>query len=358
MSAIRLVGIALALLLSVVAGACGASVPTAPGLSGLPTSTATAKTTGTVPVLIDTDMAADDIIAIAVLLRDPAVAVRAITVDGTGEVHCSAGIPNVLRILDALGVTRVKVGCGRETPGPNGRSFPAEWRAAVDDMYGLDLPHASATTADGDAVSLIRETAAASGGGLTIVALGPWTNIADALTADPSLATGVAGIHAMGGALQVAGNIELGDTHPTDGVEWNFGADPDAIATVVATEIAITLVPLDATNDVRVDAGIAARLEPDHAAAGADILYQLFQHNPFMTSGEWYIWDPLAALTLTTPDLVSWSDVGVVVRTSGPEAGRIVPDPDGRVIHAAITADRNRVLDALFAALRRGPPRP
>lgn len=162
----------------------------------------------------------------------------------------------------------------------------------------------------------------------------------------------------MGGALEVAGNVELDGTHPADGVEWNFGADPDAVATVLATNIAITLVPFDATNDVPVGPDIATRLDSDHAAAGPDILYQLFQHNPFMTSGEWYIWDPLAALTLTTPDLVTWSAVGVVVRTSGPEAGRIVADPDARVIHAAMTADRIRVLDALFAALRRGAPRP
>lgn len=137
MVAIRFVGISLALLVLAGAGACGASTPTASGLAGLPTSTTTATTPGTVPVLIDTDMAADDIIAIAVPLRDPAVAVRAITVDGTGEVHCSAGIPNALRLLNAFGVTGVKVGCGRETPGPGGRSFPAEWRAAVDDMYGI-----------------------------------------------------------------------------------------------------------------------------------------------------------------------------------------------------------------------------
>ncbi len=309
------------------------------------------------PILIDTDLAGDDIIAIAVLLRDPAVEVRAITLAGTGEVHCAAGIPNLGRILAAFRASAIPIACGRETPGPNGRYFPDSWRAAADGLYGIELPAASAPASTIDAATLIAKTAAGNER-LTIVALGPWTNLADAFAADPSLPSRIAGIHAMGGAIDVAGNVDNGVTRPADRVEWNIGVDPDAVAAVFELPIPITLVPLDATNAVPIPKDIVARLEPDHVAAGADIVYELFARNSFYTSGAAYLWDPLAALALTAPSLLTWEQIPVVVKTSGIQAGRIARAEAGRIVRAAMAADGERALTALFVALRRGAPRP
>jgi pyrimidine-specific ribonucleoside hydrolase len=320
-----------------------------PPLSPSPSVTAAARR----PVVIDTDMAGDDIIAISVLLTDPTVDVKAIAVDGTGEVHCEPGIVNARRLLDAFGRTEVQVGCGRETPGPAGRTFPAEWRAGVDGMMGLGLPPASKATADADAVTLISN-AASGPAPLTIVALGPWTNIADALAADPTLADRIA-VHAMGGTVDAPGNIDYDGTSPQDGVEWNLGVDPAADAAVLASGVPITLVPLDATNDVPVSPAVAHSLDSDHAAPGANITYQMIQNNPWMGDGSWYIWDPLAALTVSQPDLVTWSQIALIVKTAGTEAGRLVRDPAGQMTTVAMSADALRVFDKLFGALRRAP---
>ena len=78
--------------------------------------------------------------ALLAVLRDPAVDLRAVTIAGTGEVHCVAGLRNTRRLLGALGRADVPVACGRETPGPNGRWFPPEWRAGADAAYGVELP--------------------------------------------------------------------------------------------------------------------------------------------------------------------------------------------------------------------------
>jgi inosine-uridine nucleoside N-ribohydrolase len=327
--------------------ACTAGHPTTPAPTATPASSAHR------PVVIDTDMAGDDIIAIATLLTDPTVDLRAIAVDGTGEVHCAPGIANARRLLDAFSRTDVKVGCGRETPGAGGRFFPDDWRQGVDNMLGLNLPPASKPTADTDAVSLIGDAAQASAP-LTIVALGPWTNIADALAADPSLANRIA-IHAMGGAIDVDGNIDYGDTSPSDGVEWNIGVDPAADAAVLASTVPITLVPLDATNDVPVSPAEAHSLDADHSAPGADITYQMIQNNRWMSDGSWYIWDPLAALTVSQPDLVGWSQIALAVKTSGTERGRFVRDEQAHPATVAMSAQAPRVFDALFGALRRTP---
>jgi inosine-uridine nucleoside N-ribohydrolase len=353
--------------------ACGAVVPSSPSPAAasaapatLPTATLPTATLPTAspaaasprPVLVDTDLGSDDILALAVLLRDPAVDVRAITVDGTGLVHCEHGMRNLRRLLGALGVTDLPIGCGGEVAGRGGREFPLEWRAGADFLYGMDLPPVAGSEGGTPAPTLIADTIRKSPSPLTIVALGPWTNLAAAFAADPSLAPMVAGIHAMAGAVDVPGNVELGATKAADGVEWNVGADPGPFAAVMVLDIPVTLVPLDATNDIPVPADIVAQLEPDHTAAGADIMYELYARNPYLSTPGNFLWDPLAALTLTVPDLATWADAAVTVTTTGTQAGRIVRADGGRAIRFASGADAGRSYAALLAALRRGAPRP
>jgi inosine-uridine nucleoside N-ribohydrolase len=348
--------------------ACGAVVPSSPSPAAAsaapaasPTATSPAASPAAAsprPVLVDTDLGSDDILALAVLLRDPAVDVRAIAVDGTGLAHCEHGMRNLRRLLGALGVTDLPIGCGGEVAGPGGREFPLEWRAGADFLYGMDLPPVAGSEGGTPAPTLMADTIRKSPSPLTIVALGPWTNLAAAFAADPSLAPKVAGIHAMAGAIDVPGNVELGATTAADGVEWNVGADPGPFAAVMALDIPVTLVPLDATNVIPVPADIVAQLEPDHTAAGADIMYELYARNPYLSTPGNFLWDPLAALTLTTSELATWADATVTVTTTGTQAGRIVRADGGRAIRFASGADAGRSYAALLEALRRGTPRP
>jgi pyrimidine-specific ribonucleoside hydrolase len=309
------------------------------------------------PILIDTDLAGDDVLALMAMVREPSVDVRAIAVDGNGEVHCRTGVINVRNLLGAFGIEGIPIGCGRETPGDLGRLFPDEWRAGADAFYGVDLRPAPATERARPAVELIAETAAASPQPLTIVALGPWSNIADAFAAHPDLPAQLAGIHAMAGAIDVPGNIALGDITFEHGVEWNVGVDPDAFAAVLETDVPITLVPLDATNHVPVPPDFATILESDHDAAGADIAFEMFARSPALTF-ETSFWDTLAAMALIDPDLVTWEDLTVDVELDGLSAGRIRRAGDGRPIRAAMSADADAFMAAILAALRRGDPRP
>jgi inosine-uridine nucleoside N-ribohydrolase len=359
---------------ALVVAACSSSaspVPSAPssaspsGGSAAPSAGGTAAPTagaGTRPIVIDTDLAADDIFAIMVLLRDPTVDLRAITIAGTGEVRCPAGLRNARRLVAAFGRTNVPVACGRENPGPSGRWFPAEWRDGADAFYGIGLP---VVDGEGDrgrpAAKLLVDLASAArvaDAPLTLVVLGPWTNLADAVALEPAFVRNLAGIHAMGGAIDVPGNITVGDTTPADGVEWNLGADPDAVAAVLALDVPVTFVPLDATNDVPVPADILDQLAADHGAAGADIAFEMYARSPYLsTSGNDY-WDTLAAVLLQDSSIARWADVTVRTQTSGTGAGRLVRDPAGRTVRAAMGADRDAFLAAFMAALRRGAPRP
>ena len=208
-------------------------------------------------MIFDTDLAADDVFALMTVLRDPAVDLRAVTIAATGEVHCVPGLRNTRRLLAAFGRADIPVACGRETPGPNGRWFPPEWRAGADAFYGVELPAVDGETERGEtAPELLVRLAAESPNPLTLLTVGPFSNVADAAALDPSFASRLAGIHAMAGTIDAPGNIDYGDTKPADGVEWNVGADPDALAEVLAMDVPLTLVGLDATNDVPVPADI------------------------------------------------------------------------------------------------------
>ena len=307
-------------------------------------STARQTTGAPRPVVVDTDLGADDVVALALLLRHPAVDVRAITVSGTGLVHCPVGAGHVRSILLDLGVRDRSVGCGRSDAGGDGLVFPPPWRSSSDNLYELQLPKAMGS--DGkDAVTVMNAAITSSPSKVTVVALGPWTNLEDLVTRHPESVQRIAGIHAMAGALDVPGNA-MGDA------EWNVRADPSAVDTVLGTDVRVTLVPLDATNALPLTADFFDRLGADASAPAADLAWRLLDRNRFlMTSGQ-YLWDELAAIAFVEPTLVRLERTRVQVDTADPNAGRIFRSKEGREIDAALGADAPRALSAIIEALR------
>ncbi len=347
-------------MLMLIVGACAPATPVATpaSVTPSPSSTGSPRTAdGPLPIVISTDMAGDGLLAVMALLREPTVDIRAIAIDGNGEVHCVTGVNNMLHLLEAFGRDDIPIGCGREEPGPSGRLFPDAWRDGADRFYGVELPPLKGSTAAGDAPQLIVETLAASDAPMTLVPLGTWTNIADAFAADPTIVDRVARIHAMGGAIDVPGNIDHDGVKPEHGVEWNLGVDPESVAAVMATNVPVTLVPLDATNDVPVPPDFAVTLQGDHGPAGADIAFEMFARSSSLTQGTSF-WDTLAVMARVDPSLVEWEELTATVETEGLSAGRILRSPTGRPIRAAMSADAERFVPALLEALRRGAPRP
>ena len=88
-----------------------------------------------------------------------------------------------------------------------------------------------------------------------IVTLGPLTNLEDAFAADETLADRLAGVHAMLGTIDAPGNVFVNGLDGKDPFEWNAYADPSAVSAVLASDVPISIVPLDATEDVPVPSG-------------------------------------------------------------------------------------------------------
>lgn len=336
---------------------CFASPATspAPGPASHDASSAPTGSASPRPIIIDADLDHSDIAAILVLLRDPAVDVRAIAITGTGLVHCQGGRLVTRYLLDEMGVPDIPFGCGRRDGGPDAHPFPEDWRVVADTGYGLDITPKAEIGVPRDAVEVLTAAIETSPTPPLLVTVGPWTNLEDAFAADPTLVDRVAGIHAMLGTIDAPGNVFLDGFDGSDPLEWNAFADPSAVTAVFATDLPIALIPLDGTDDVPVPGDLAERLVDDHAAAGADLMYELLVRNPSRMAQDQgqQLWDELAALAVSGPDLVSWE---AAIVSAGID-GRVTRDPIGRPVRFASTADRPAVEAGLLAGLRRGGPR-
>jgi len=185
------------------------------------------------PIVVDTDLAGDDLAALAFLLHRTDVHVLAVTIAGTGLVGCDPGVDLVADLVVGLDDRPVPIACGREDPA---REWPEAWRAQAE--AGSGLPRLGTTLAPTPvpAPEVIGRLATIHDG-LRVVALGPLTNLGDLATDDPAAYARIADITSMAGAV---------DVPAIDGVaEWNAAADPDAFAAVLAGPVPLTVVPDD-----------------------------------------------------------------------------------------------------------------
>lgn len=306
--------------------------------SGVPSSTG-------LPMVVDTDLASDDIVALQYLASHPDVDLRAVTVSGTGEVTCPRGAAVARGLLAAMGERDVPVACGTSTPLSGDRVFPAAWRTAADNAYGLVLPIVPAPAAEQDAVALLT-SAVSESPGITLLTLGPLTNLAIALREQPGLVDDLGNVVIMGGAVGVDGNVQPEGTDTPLAAEWNLYIDPEAAAAVVASGAPVVLVALDATNQVPVDEGLIERLAANDRTDATSRVLDLL--------GTWtppYLWDPLAAIAAADPTLVPSHDAKIAVTTEGDDAGRTVADPAGSPVLVADPPDPPVVLDHLVRTL-------
>ncbi|HSL75362.1 MAG TPA: nucleoside hydrolase [Candidatus Limnocylindrales bacterium] len=321
---------------------------------GASASTASTDAAGVpLSVLIDTDVAPDDLVAIAFLLASPEVDIKAITVSGTGEAHCREGVDVALRLLERLDAPTIAVACGRDTPMAGDHAFPDAWRAGVDAGSGLALPATARQPFAGDATQLITKTSI-DVDGLHVLTLGPLTNLAAALDGDPDLAARLGPVTVMGGALHVPGNVSFGGPPDNHVAEWNIYVDPTAAQTVIDSGLRVRLVSLDGTGQVPVTTAYAERVREEATGPGALVLAELFDTHPFMTDGTDYLWDPLAAALAAGYPLGSFTPARVdVAEAEGPEAGFTRPiDGDPNVEYLS-SADATAAEDTLLETLNR-----
>jgi inosine-uridine nucleoside N-ribohydrolase len=231
----------------------------------------------------------------------------------------------------------VPVSCWRDTPLVGDNPVPAEYRTNLDAVAALNLPEGGQPS-DQDAVALFTATVQASAEKVTVLAIGPLTNIAQAFNNTPSLVDNIETIYIMGGAVDVPGS-SVSETNTA--AEWNIYCDPLAARTVFESGVPITLIPLDATNDVPVTMDFVHQLEADQHTPEAEFIYTVLSNSAdFIQSGGYYFWDPLAAGIMANPGLATLTQRDVtVIDMPGAEYGRTKPVGNGSRIQVATKPD-------------------
>lgn len=293
------------------------------------------------PILVDTDAGSDDILAIAFLLSHPAVQVDAITV-ANGLAHVEAGARNLTRLVELSGRRNLPVFAGRPTPLRGTAEFPREWRKISDDLPGVTFPALRQPPAQQPAADYLIEHLKDRNRRVRILALGPLTNLAEALQREPSIAGAIQEIVIMGGAIHVPGNLGDGGVFRTDNktAEWNMFVDPWAARVVFRSGIPIRLIPLDATNKVPIDAAFLREFGDRARSPLGRVAAQVLQADREMIeSGYFYAWDPLAAAALLDPRIARPSRLHIEILQDAPQAGRTIETPGRSNAQVALDAD-------------------
>ncbi len=185
--------------------------------------------------IIDTDTASDDAVALVMALRHPDIDVKAITVVA-GNVPLPQALQNALYTVELCGAaTSVYAGCAK----PLLRALEtAQAVHGEDGMGDIGLPLSGRAPAAGHAADLLRRVVNQHAGDITLVTLGPLTNVALALLREPALAERVAECFIMGGIGSGHGNV-------TPTAEFNIWVDPEAAKIVYESGMKITMVGWD-----------------------------------------------------------------------------------------------------------------
>ena len=258
----------------------------------------------------------DDGLAIALALSAPhLLSLEMITVV-SGNTHRDQGYSVARTLLDRAGVDLpVYAGASSALVEPSGpwrvrqdanSSKPEILQAWADVRPPDRYDAASALGAAVRLVELVREHP----GEVTVVAIGPLTNIAHAIQLEPGFAGLVGEIVIMGGAFNVPGFLQ----------ELNFGIDPEAAQVVLSSGARITLVPLDATSQTLMTHADLDRLDPASSALAG---YLVETTRPWIDlAAAWrnidgcLLHDPLAVALLIDPSIAEYSEqiVGVELR--------------------------------------------
>ncbi|HEY3483732.1 MAG TPA: nucleoside hydrolase, partial [Ilumatobacteraceae bacterium] len=294
-----------------------------------------------VPVVLDYSPTISDAGALLYLASEPSVELLAVTLPGTGEADCDKGVRTTVALLTLAGRPHVPVGCGRDAPLVGNRDWPDEWRDAANRFPGVVLPSVGDAEVV-DAEALLAGVLAAATQPVTIVAVGPLTNLGVVLADQPELDGAIDRIVVMGGAADVPGNVEQAPT-----AEWNFYIDPEAVRRVFAAGVAVEMVGLDATDHVPWTDELVGRLHLLDTAVGRA------EHQVVTTRGDLtgvYLWDELAALVAVHPDLVTFERRTLAVD----DDGATIADAAGASVDVAVAADADAAVDEFLRVLNGG----
>jgi pyrimidine-specific ribonucleoside hydrolase len=307
------------------------------------------------PIIIDTDPGIDDAFALALACTAPEADLIGVTTV-FGNVGLATTTRNALRVLALYGREDVPVAPGAERPLVHPHPHRAREVHGEDGLSGRSgtLPERATGLAGMDAVSLLLSLLESAPAPVTLVPIGPLTNIALLLAAHPAAGSKIARLVVMGGALD-GGNV-------TAAAEFNIWSDPEAARRVLVEEtIPVTLVPMDLTTRCAVAGSwLDALAASGRRGAALVSLTTAYRQHYTRALGEdrMVIHDAVAVAEAIKPGLLHTTPMPVEVDCGfGPSRGALIADrrrgraPAAREIDVALSADTDQLHAFLFSHL-------
>ena len=291
--------------------------------------------------IIDTDPGVDDAIAILMALASPSIELIGLTTVG-GNVPLARTTRNALALLEYAGRSGIPVARGGSRP-VKGRFRYAK---GVHSASGITrkLPNPVTTPIDETAVDFLAGQLQRSPRQISIIALGPLTNLARLLQRHPPALGMVDKLVVMGGAVNSAGNV-------TEHAEFNFYSDPAAAELVLSSGVPLTLVDLPTCRQVVTTREEMADLRSRSplGTLAVEMLADWFRRDPARQRFVFY--DPLTVAAALDPGVVTTRDVTLKVEASDPELwGKVTIEGDTGPVALSRQVDTAR-FDILFREL-------
>lgn len=284
-------------------------------------------------IIIDTDPGIDDSMAIFFALSSPELEVIGLTTV-FGNVHVDLAATNALRLLEIAGRTDIPVAKGAANSFIGDYDHPPAHIHGDDGQGNVHLPPPAGKTIDQTSAQFIVEQVMTNPGEITLVPIGPLTNIALALRLEPRIAQNVKQVVLMGGNALVPGNS-------TPAAEANIKDDPEAADVVFGAGWPITMVGLDVTTK----AIVTDEQLQSYARSNSPMAQHIARISPFYLDfsrrvngnavGGLLVHDSTAIAYLLLPDAFTVKSWPVRVETQGMSRGKTWPlvRPNARATH-------------------------
>src|ERR1700685_3874231 len=261
-------------------------------------------------VIIDTDPGTDDALAILLALNSPEIKVDALTVV-PGNVVARQGLENALKLVSLAGRCDVLVAGGAQHP-LNQKLITAQFWHGKNGLAGVDLPASKCKPDAGFAPDFIIEMVHKYPHEITLIPVGPLTNIALAVSKDPGIVFLVKDIVIMGGSI-TGGNVD-------GAAEANIYNDPEAAQIVFNAGWTVTMIASDVGERTLITRKDVTELQANHqpesdfVAKLADFYLTRSEKSGYQGAA---MYDPLAVATGIDPTLVTLKSMHVDVETRG-----------------------------------------
>ncbi|KAJ9701806.1 hypothetical protein PVL29_006958 [Vitis rotundifolia] len=265
-------------------------------------------------IIIDTDPGIDDAMAIFVALQSPEVDVMGLTTI-YGNVYTTLATRNALHLLEIAGRTDIPVAEGSHVTITKGTKLRiADFVHGADGLGNQNFPPPAGKPIEQSAAAFLIEQAKLYPGEVTVVGLGPLTNIALAIELDPEFSKNIGQIVLLGGAFAVNGNVN-------PAAEANIFGDPEAADIVFTSGVDILAVGINVTHQVVLTDANREKLAQSNGKFAQYLckileVYFSYHCDAYNTKGV-YLHDPTALLAAVNPSLITYTEGVVRVQTSG-----------------------------------------